>query len=70
MRGALAWWPWLLCAGVLLALGLQRTHVTHAWLAIGAFAGCALLLVVGVCWGAQAETAADDEASRDSIGRH
>lgn len=66
MKAALAWWPWLLCAGVLLALGLNRAHVTQGWLVNGAFLACALLLVIGTCRGARA----DDAASRSSTEDH
>jgi hypothetical protein len=65
----MAWWPWLLCAAVLVTMGLRRTHVLHEWLAIGAFVGCALLLVIGTCWGGSGEAAAD-EAARDPTGRN
>lgn len=57
MRVALDWWPWLLCAGVLIALGFERVHVMQHWLTIGAFAGCAVVLVASVCGRARREGA-------------
>jgi len=65
MKAALAWWPWLACAAVLLALGLQRAHVTQSWLANGAFLACALLLVVGTCRRAGRKDAASKSSTED-----
>lgn len=65
MKAALAWWPWLFCAGVLLGLGLNRAHVTQSWLANAAFLACALLLVIGTCRGARGSDAASRGSTED-----